>query len=91
MSGLFVTWILTGLCVYSPCWHGHKVEPTLLMVINDRKTLSKKMFHPILNGRMNGAKSWTILEENLLEAAEDLRRQRRFSLKQENHPEHPLI
>ena len=37
---------------------------------------------------MDGAKNRTILEENLLESAKDLRLEQRFTFQQDNEPKH---
>ena len=41
-----------------------------------------------VDGKMDGAKYRAILEENLLEAAKDLRLGRRFIFQQDNDPKH---
>ena len=41
-----------------------------------------------VDGKMDGAKYRTILEENLLESAKDLRLGRRFTFQQDNKPKH---
>ncbi|CDQ61257.1 unnamed protein product [Oncorhynchus mykiss] len=41
-----------------------------------------------IDGKMNGAKYKTILEENLMESAKDLRLGRRFVFQQDNDPKH---
>ena len=41
-----------------------------------------------VDGKMDGAKYRAILEENLLEAAKDLRLGRRFTFQQDNNPKH---
>uniref|UniRef100_A0A8C7GHX2 Transposase n=1 Tax=Oncorhynchus kisutch TaxID=8019 RepID=A0A8C7GHX2_ONCKI len=41
-----------------------------------------------INGKMDGAKYRTILEENLMESAKDLRLGRRFVFQQDNDPKH---
>ncbi|CDQ67599.1 unnamed protein product [Oncorhynchus mykiss] len=41
-----------------------------------------------IDGKMDGAKYRTILEENLMESAKDLRLGRRFVFKQDNDPKH---
>lgn len=41
-----------------------------------------------VDGKMDGAKYRTILEENLLESAKDLRMGRRFTFQQDNDPKH---
>jgi hypothetical protein len=41
-----------------------------------------------IEGKMNGAKFREILDENLLQSAQDLRLGRRFNLQQDNDPKH---
>ena len=41
-----------------------------------------------IEGKMNGAKYREILDENLLQSAQDLRLGRRFTFQQDNDPKH---
>jgi hypothetical protein len=41
-----------------------------------------------IKGKMNGAKYREIIDENLLQSAQDLRLGRRFSFQQDNDPKH---
>ena len=41
-----------------------------------------------VEGKMNGAKDREILDENLLQSAQDLRLGRRFTFQQDNDPKH---
>jgi hypothetical protein len=41
-----------------------------------------------IEGKMNGAKYREILDENLLQSAQDLRLMRRFTFQQDNDPKH---
>ncbi len=41
-----------------------------------------------IEGKMNAAKYWDILDENLLQSAQDLRLGRRFTFQQDNDPKH---
>ena len=41
-----------------------------------------------IEGKMNGAKYREILDENLLQSAQDLRLGRRFTIQQDNDPKH---
>ena len=41
-----------------------------------------------IKGKMNGAKYMEILEENLLQSTQDLRRGQRFTFQQINDPKH---
>ena len=41
-----------------------------------------------IEGKMNGAKYREILDENLLQSAQDLRLGRRFTFQQDNDPQH---
>ena len=41
-----------------------------------------------IEGKMNGAKYWEILDENLLQSTQDLRLGQRFTFQQDNDPKH---
>ena len=41
-----------------------------------------------IEGKMNGAKYREILNENLLQSAQDLRLRQRFTFQQDNNPKH---
>ena len=43
-----------------------------------------------IEGKMNGAKYREILDENLLQSAQDLRLGRRFTFQQDNDPKHTV-